>query len=181
MYKNANSSSSMIIKTANTINTIGCDIKNIIPYTMTDNLYIASLAHENYIYLNMQKINENPVIEEIFDNIKLIDSNIVLFNNKLVNEMSSTKVSDDFGIVYEGGKYKIKGQLTFSNEEASFNSITNNGISDFFENNEEYSINTNEGTLKAIYHRNNNIMCVLQFQGNAGTTYNIDWVLPKQI
>lgn len=181
LYKNANSSSSMIIKTANTINTIGCDIKNIIPYTMTDNLYIASLAHENYIYLMIQKINENPVIEEIFDNIKLIDSNIVLFNNKLVNEMSSTKVSDDFGIVYEGGKYKIKGQLTFSNEEASFNSITNNGISDFFENNEEYSINTNEGTLKAIYHRNNNIMCGLEFQGNAGTTYNIDWVLPKQI
>lgn len=181
LYKNANSSSSMIIKTANTINTIGCDIKNIIPYTMTDNLIVVTLAHENYIYLNIQKLNENPLIEESFDDIKLIDSNIVLFNNKLVNEMSSTKVSDDFGIVYEGGKYKIKGQLTFSNEEASFNSITNNGISDFFENNEEYSINTNEGTLKAIYHRNNNIMCGLEFQGNAGTTYNIDWVLPKQI
>ena len=29
--------------------------------------------------------------------------------------------------------------------------------------------------------RNNNIMCGLEFQGNAGTTYNIDWVLPKQI
>lgn len=104
-----------------------------------------------------------------------------MFNNKVLNEMSSTKVSDDFGIVYEDGKYKIKGQLIFSNEETSFNSITNNGISDFFENNEEYSINTNEGTLKAIYHRNNNIMCVLEFQVNAGTTYNIDWVLPKQI
>ena len=181
LYEDANSSSSMIIKTINTINTIGCNIKNIIPYTKTDNLYIASLAYDNYIYLMIQKVNENPVIEESFDNIKLIDSNIVLFNNKLVNEMSSTKVSDDFGIVYEGGKYKIKGQLTFSNEEASFNSITNNGISDFFENDEEYSINTNEGTLKAIYHRNNNIMCMLEFQGNAGTTYNIDWVLPKQI
>lgn len=181
LYEDANSSSSMIIKTTNTINTIGCNIKNIISYTMTDNLYVVSLAYDNYIYIMIQKINENPVIEESFDNIKLIDSNIALFNNKVLNEMSSTKVSDDFGIVYEDGKYKIKGQLIFSNEETSFNSITNNGISDFFENNEEYSINTNEGTLKAIYHRNNNIMCVLEFQGNAGTTYNIDWVLPKQI
>lgn len=181
LYEDTNRSSYMIIKTTTTINTIGCNIKNIIPAIITDNLYVVSLAHENYIYLNMQKINENPVIEESFDNIKLIDTNIVLFNNKVVNEISASKVSDDFGIVYEDGNYKIKGQLTFSNEETNFTAITNNGISDFFENNEEYSINTNEGTLKAIYHRNNNIMCVLQFQGNAGTTYNIDWVLPKQI
>lgn len=181
LYEDANSSSSMIIKTTNTINTIGCNIKNIIPAIMTDNLYVASLAHENYIYIIIQKVNENPLIEESFDDIKLIDSNIVLFNNKVVNEISVSKVSDDFGIVYEDGNYKIKGQLTFPNEETNFTSITNNGISDFFENNEEYSINTNEGTLKAIYHRNNNIMCVLEFQGNAGTTYNIDWVLPKQI
>ncbi|MEI0842452.1 peptidase [Brachyspira pilosicoli] len=181
LYEDTNRSSYMIIKTTNTINTIGGNIKNIIPAIITDNLYVVSLAHENYIYLNMQKINENPVIEESFDNIKLIDTNIVLFNNKVVNEISVSKVSDDFGIVYEDGNYKIKGQLTFSNEETNFTAITNNGISDFFENNEEYSINTNEGTLKAIYHRNNNIMCGLEFQGNAGTTYNIDWVLPKQI
>ena len=178
VYEDANKSSKMIIKTAKEIE---ADIKNIVPVIITDNFIIMILVFENYLYLNMQKISGTAVTNEHFDNIKLIDSKIVLFNNEIINKMSPTKVSEDFGIVYEEGKYKIKGQLIFASGESNFSFYTNSGIIDFFEDNIEYDISTNEGNLKAVYHHNNGFMCGLEFKGTAGTTYNIDWILPKQI
>ncbi|MDA0063631.1 hypothetical protein OFS03_10470 [Brachyspira hyodysenteriae] len=126
-------------------------------------------------------MTETSVTNENFNNIKLIDSKIALFNNEIINKMSATKVSEDFGIVYEEGKYKIKGQLIFANGESNFSFYTNSGIIDFFEDNKEYDISTNEGSLKVIYRHNNSFMCSLEFKGSAGNTYNIDWILPKQI
>lgn len=178
IYEDANSSSKMFIKTTKEIDT---DIKNIIPIIMTDNLMIMILILENYLYLNIQKMTETSVTNENFNNIKLIDSKIALFNNEIINKMSATKVSEDFGIVYEEGKYKIKGQLIFANGESNFSFYTNSGIIDFFEDNKEYDISTNEGSLKVIYRHNNSFMCSLEFKGSAGNTYNIDWILPKQI
>lgn len=178
IYEDANTSSKMIIKTAKEIE---ADIKNIVPVIMTDNFIIMILVFENYLYINMQKSSETAVTNEHFDNIKLIDSKIVLFNNEIINKMSPTKVSEDFGIVYEEGKYKIKGQLIFASGESNFSFYTNSGIIDFFEDNTEYDISTNEGSLKAVYHHNNGFMCSLEFRGTAGTAYNIDWILPKQI
>ena len=178
IYEDANTSSKMLIKTSKEIE---ADIKNIVPVIMTDNFIIMILVFENYLYLNMQKSSETAVTNEHFDNIKLIDSKIVLFNNEIINKMSPTKVSEDFGIVYEEGKYKIKGQLIFASGESNFSFYTNSGIIDFFEDNIEYDISTNEDNLKAVYHHNNGFMCGLEFKGTAGTTYNIDWILPKQI
>ncbi|KLI61656.1 hypothetical protein [Brachyspira hyodysenteriae] len=178
IYEDANSSSKMFIKTTKDIET---DIKNIIAVIMTDNLMIMTLIFENYLYLNIQKMTETSVTNETFNNVKLIDNKIALFNNEIINKMSATKVSEDFGIVYEEGKYKIKGQLIFANGESNFSFYTNSGIIDFFEDNKEYDISTSESSLKVIYHHNNSFMCGLEFKGTAGTTYNVDWILPKQI
>ncbi|WP_297206303.1 hypothetical protein [uncultured Brachyspira sp.] len=32
-----------------------------------------------------------------------------------------------------------------------------------------------------VFIQNNGFMCGLEFRGTDGTTYNIDWILPKQI
>ncbi|MDA0039554.1 hypothetical protein OFR42_02565 [Brachyspira hyodysenteriae] len=128
IYEDANSSSKMFIKTTKDIET---DIKNIIAVIMTDNLMIMTLIFENYLYLNIQKMTETSVTNETFNNVKLIDNKIALFNNEIINKMSATKVSEDFGIVYEEGKYKIKGQLIFANGESNFSFYTNSGIIDF--------------------------------------------------
>ena len=121
IYEDIDNSSAMLIKT---VKEIEADIKNIIPAVMTDSLAIIIYIFENYIYLNIQKINETSIVNENFDNIKLIDNKIVLFNNEIINKMSPTKVSEDFGIIYEDEKYKIKGQLIFASEESNFSFYT---------------------------------------------------------
>ncbi|WP_297206300.1 hypothetical protein [uncultured Brachyspira sp.] len=80
IYEDANTSSKMFIKTAKEIES---DIKNIVSVIMTANFIIMILVFENYLYLNMRKSSETTVTNEHFDNIKLIDSKIVLIINKM--------------------------------------------------------------------------------------------------
>ena len=95
----------------------------------------------------------------------------------MVNVPALAELSEDFGIYYDNGKYKLKGKITLLNQQIT--TTVNIGMSDFFENGETYTIATDKNlSIKATFTNMYNGM--LNISGVSSQTYNLDWELPKQ-
>lgn len=171
---NSEDDRAILIKTTNKINKKL--VRNIIPAITNQEKSISlfTLYNENYLYLYGQIEAEN-ISNISLDNIKIIDSKIVLFNKDIIDD---AELSDDFGIYYENGKYKLKGQ--FTQNDMNVQSYVNAGILDFFENGIKYEIPTTNENIYIRLASLNGIYNSLVLAGTTGQTYNLDWELPKQ-
>lgn len=176
LIENYSENSAVLIKTTNRVRKKLT--RNIIPIIIDqDNgIQLMPLYDENYLYLC---IFLNDTISSLnLDGIKIIDNKIVLFNNSMVNVTALAELSEDFGIYYDNGKYKLKGKITLLNQ--SITTTVNIGMSDFFENGETYTISTEKGNLYIVAIFTNMYNGMLTISGVASQTYNLDWELPKQ-
>lgn len=163
----------ILIKTTNKINKKLA--RNIIPAIMNQekDILLMPIYNENYLYLYGQ-LGEGELNINL-DDIKVIDSKIVLFNKDII---ADAEISNDFGIYYENEKYKLKGQFTQNGR--NIQSYVNAGIIDFFEIGITYEIPTTNGNIYIQLLSYNNIYYSLVIQGTQGQTYNLDYQLPKQ-
>ena len=172
LLENNSEDSRVLIKTTNRVRKKLT--RNIIPNIMdqANGIQLFPLYAENYLYLYGGFYNENSSVN--LDGIKIIDNKIVLFSNSVID---SAEFSEDFGIYYDNGKYKLKGRLTLIG--ASITTNVNIGMLDFFENQILYKISTDKEDLN-LKILSDGVATMLSLSGTERQTYNLDWELPKQ-
>ena len=172
LLENYSENSAVLIKTTNRVRKKLA--RNIIPIIMNrdNDIQLMPLDDENYLYLC---IFLNDTISSLnLDGIKIIDNKIVLFSNSVID---SAEFSEDFGIYYDNGKYKLKGRLTLIG--ASITTNVNIGMLDFFGNQILYKISTDKEDLD-LKILSDGVATMLSLSGTERQTYNLDWELPKQ-